>query len=386
MSPTSLSAQTARYAAIALGVSIPISVAADNILVGVILLAWLAAGGWHARLAALRANPAALAALGFLALLMLGILWSPDAREGWYYVNKYRDLMLVAVLGTLFFDWREKQRALDAFLIAMALALLMSYAIWLGILPINDPPNRYASNPAAFKLHITHGVLMALAAFLAADRALRALDRRWRIAYTTGAALAACNVFMLHGRTGYVVFVVLAVYFAAARWRWRGIGAAAATLAVAFGIFHTVTTAEMRETRAQRNETSSSIRLNYYRTTAAIVRDHPVLGVGTGGFVSAYRDQIKGTDLPESNNPHSQYLLTAAQLGAVGLVALLALFVIMWRQAGALDPAARLAARGIVLTMAVGCLFNSFLIDHVEGLLFAWMAGVLFAAPPPPEK
>jgi O-antigen ligase len=139
----------------------------------------------------------------------------------------------------------------------------------------------------------------------------------------------------------------------------------------------------MRETRAQRNETSSSIRLNYYRTTAAIVRDHPVLGVGTGGFVSAYRDQIKGTDLPESNNPHSQYLLTAAQLGAVGLVALLALFVIMWRQAGALDPAARLAARAIVLTMAVGCLFNSFLIDHVEGLLFAWMAGLLFAAPPP---
>ena len=385
MSFTSLSAQTARTLAIALGVSIPISVTADNVLVGVILLAWLAAGGWRNRLAALRASPAALAALGLLALLVLGIAWSPDAREGWYYVNKYRDLVLVAVLGTVFFNQRQKARALDAFLAAMALALAMSYAIWLGILPINDPPNRYPANPAAFKLHITHSVLMALAAFLAADRAARAADRRWRIVYTAGAALAACNVFMLHGRTGYVVFVVLAMYFAAAHWRWRGVGAAAATLAVAFGVFHSVTTAEMREIRAQRNATSSAIRLNYYRTTAAIVRDHPVLGVGTGGFVGAYREKIKGTDLPESNNPHSQYLLTAAQLGAVGLLALLALFFVMWRQAGGLEPAARLAARGLVLTIAVGCVFNSFLIDHVEGLLFAWMAGVLFA-PPPPAK
>jgi hypothetical protein len=29
--------------------------------------------------------------------------------------------------------------------------------------------------------------------------------------------------------------------------------------------------------------------------------------------------------------------------------------------------------------MAVGCLFNSWLMDHTEGLLFAWLTGVLFA-------
>jgi O-antigen ligase len=113
------------------------------------------------------------------------------------------------------------------------------------------------------------------------------------------------------------------------------------------------------------------------------VREHPVLGVGTGGFIAAYREKIRGTNLPEANNPHNQYLLTAAQLGAVGLLALLGMFVVMWWQAGRLDPPAKIAARGLVLTMAVGCLLNSFLIDHAEGLLFAWMAGVLFATPRP---
>jgi O-antigen ligase len=121
--------------------------------------------------------------------------------------------------------------------------------------------------------------------------------------------------------------------------------------------------------------------MNYYKTTAAIIRDHPVLGVGTGGFTIAYREKIRGTDLPESNNPHNQYLLTAAQLGAVGLLALIAMFAVMWWQAGRLEPPARVAARGVVLTIAVGSLLNSFLIDHTEGILFAWMAGVLLAAP-----
>ncbi|MND00868.1 hypothetical protein D3C83_196330 [compost metagenome] len=55
----------------------------------------------------------------------------------------------------------------------------------------------------------------------------------------------------------------------------------------------------------------------------------------------------------------------------------------MWRQAGALEPPTRVAARGLVLAIAVGSLLNSFLIDHAEGLLFAWMAGVLFAGPRP---
>jgi hypothetical protein len=32
-----------------------------------------------------------------------------------------------------------------------------------------------------------------------------------------------------------------------------------------------------------------------------------------------------------------------------------------------------------VLTLALGGLFNSMIIDHTESLFFAWMSGVLFA-------
>jgi O-antigen ligase len=382
-----------RYAAIALGASIPISVALDNVLFVLVLLAWCAGGGVREKVIGLRDNPAALAALAFLGLLLLGMSWGPGSpRDGWHYVGKYKDLLLVAALSGLFLSYRDKELAVGAFLVAMAITLVLSYAIWLGVLPMEEPPNRGRANPAVFKLHITHGILMALAAFLAANRALSASEPRWRTVYGAGAVLGGLNVFMVQGRTGYLVFGVLALYFCAAHWRRRGVllAALAATIGGTFALVAeapllgriALVAPEYEEWQAGRaGDTSTGLRMNYYKTTAAIVRDHPLLGVGTGGFVPAYREKIRGTNLPESNNPHNQYLLTAAQLGAVGLLALIAMFAIMWWQAGRMEPPARIAARGLVLTIAVGSLLNSFLIDHAEGLLFAWMAGVLFATP-----
>jgi O-antigen ligase len=383
-----------RYAVIALGASIPISTTLDGVLVLTAFVAWLLGGDWREKRARVRANPAALAALGFLALLLIGMAWGPGTlRDGWYYFNKYNDLVLVAVVGGLLADERDRQRALLAFMAAMALTLVLSYAIRLGLLPVEESFGRGRDNPTVFKLHITHGLFMALAAFLAAVHALHASDRRWRFALVAFALLAAFNVlFMIQARTGHLVLGVLGVYFFVSRWRWRGMAMATAVAAMTFGAAYLAdaplvgriakASSELEEWQARGgSETSTGLRMNYVRTTAAIVREHPIIGVGTGGFVPAYRAKIAGTPVPESNNPHNQYLLTAAQLGAVGLLALLGLFAVMWWQAARLDSAAKMAARGLVLTIAVGCVLNSLLIDHAEGLLFAWMAGVLFAAP-----
>ena len=64
----------ARSCTIALGVSIPISVALDNILLALILIFSLVAGGYREKLASTLANPVAIAALalaGWLGSLAL---------------------------------------------------------------------------------------------------------------------------------------------------------------------------------------------------------------------------------------------------------------------------------------------------------------------------
>ena len=78
--------------------------------------------------------------------------------------------------------------------------------------------------------------------------------------------------------------------------------------------------------------------------------------------------------------PENQYLLTAVQLGVFGLAALLALFAAQWRLAARLATRTETnIARGLVIFMVVGCLFNSFLLDHTEALFYAWLSGLLFA-------
>jgi hypothetical protein len=68
------------------------------------------------------------------------------------------------------------------------------------------------------------------------------------------------------------------------------------------------------------------------------------------------------------------------QLGLAGLAGLLILFVTHWRLAPNLaSPLECNLARGLILAMVVGCLFNTWLMDHTEGLLYAWLTGLLFA-------
>jgi O-antigen ligase len=124
-----------------------------------------------------------------------------------------------------------------------------------------------------------------------------------------------------------------------------------------------------------RTEAPIAIRLELAAAGFAIVRDHPLLGAGTGSYPKAHAER---SSLRDERNPHSEFLMIAAQTGVVGLAALLWLFFLQWRHAARLPDLESALARGLVLMMVLGCLVNSMLLDHVEGLLYAWLTGVLY--------
>jgi O-antigen ligase len=66
------------------------------------------------------------------------------------------------------------------------------------------------------------------------------------------------------------------------------------------------------------------------------------------------------------------------QAGLVGLALLLHLFGRQITLASRLtSPFETHLACGLVITMSVGCLSNSFLLDHTEGLFYARFTGLL---------
>ena len=228
--------QAQRYVAIAIGFSIPISTALDNIL-SALLLAALAG---ERRLRAddtqrIRDNPVALAALALFALCVIGLAWSVgNPADGMLFVRKYSNLLLIPILVTVFTEEEDRKRALLAFSAALVITLLASYALAFGWLPTGGVITGTPDDPTVFKYRISHNVLMAFACLLFAEMA-RATRGRQRWVWAVLAVLAIGNVMlMVKGRTGYVILAGLILLWIAANLRWKGFVAAIVLVAAGF--------------------------------------------------------------------------------------------------------------------------------------------------------
>lgn len=388
----------ARGSLIALGFSIPISAAVDGILTAVIVLSWLAAARFQETMRAIRENPAAAIACIWLAVHALGALYSiGETRDILRALDKATIFLLVPIAVVMLVKATDRQRALAAFMWAIGLTVVLSTLRWKGLLPEELPflKENKISPSVVFKFHLTQSLLVAFGAFLFAVKARQAGTARMRWAWAAASAFAAVHVLVVgDGRIGQVVLGVLLVYFVWTLGNVRAIaigGVLVATLgAVAYVVpdstLHRRFSEGIDEARVWNlgvralQRSSIADRFDFYATSAQIVAKHPIMGVGTGGFSAAYEQEIAGTDLWPTRNPHNEYLLRAVELGAAGILLLLALFVVIWWQASRLaTPSDTVIARGLVLTFAVTGLASTPLADHTETLLFVWLAGVLFA-------
>jgi O-antigen ligase len=360
---------------------------------------WAAGGRFREKWAAVRGNAVALAACAFFLLHVAGSAYGlGSAREVLYDLDKAAVLLLVPILISLQPGVEWLRRALIALLAALALTLLLSYPLWFGLMPEADFIKGFPYDPVVFKKKIGHSVLMAYGAFVLALAARESVSARERALLWLFCGLAAFNVlFMVWGRTGQLVLMALALYFLLTVYGRRGVLAAAAAGLVIGGAAYlspssslhqrTLTTIkEFQDWRAGKPATMANMRLEAWTNSVQIVRQHPVVGVGTGGFATAYAKQVYGTSMPPLGQPENQYLLTTVQFGFVGLAVLLALFGAQWHLAARLGSRTQTQlARGLVIAMVVGCFFNSFLRDHAHAHLYAWLSGLLYAGLSPKE-
>lgn len=393
-----------RVSTILIGFSVPISVALDNVLLAVLLLGALFNARAIAQIVA--QNPVARAAWLLFGMLALAMLYGETPmREAVRVLGKYVDLAFIPLFMLMLSNEAHRRRAQYTFLAAMTVTLLLSWLVGLEILPIQHWMDKAvaADNPVIFHSHITQNNMMALAVFFALLNCRDAASRGARVAWGLFALLGTINVFfMVQGRTGYMIMMLLLVWFAwstLARimrkrgrlWSWRQ-GIAAVLIFAGFSIIVYQASSRLQERvglvvseyRAWQpnhgKDTSTGQRLDFYYNTLQIARQYPVFGVGTGGFAAAFVQQTRGTDVIQTTNPHNEYLFVAVQTGMIGLGLLMFLFYTSWRCASQLDsPFEQDAARGLVLAYLVNSAFNSPLHDHADGLFFAFMTAVLFA-------
>jgi len=106
----------ATHAAVALAFTLPLSTAAANICLGVMLLAWLASGRWQPAIRASVASAPAALALALLAWLLVSASWtSAPMADALDFARKYADLALVGLFACLLREQQGRARLLAAF-------------------------------------------------------------------------------------------------------------------------------------------------------------------------------------------------------------------------------------------------------------------------------
>src|ERR1043165_740821 len=113
-------------------------------------------------------------------------------------------------------------------------------------------------------------------------------------------------------------------------------------------------------TQSASQNTSIGLRIQFALNSFTIIKQHPLLGVGVGGFPQAYKKTggmvvVANTLL---NDPHNSYLLIAVQLGITGLVVYVLLLLSAWIEVKKLwrDPEAQWFAKATLLALT----FNGF--------------------------
>jgi O-antigen ligase len=214
------------------------------------------------------------------------------------------------------------------------------------------------------------------------------------------AVLVVDIVFVLPGRTGYLSVVVMSVatvvFLAKGTWRAKALAGlaillcSAAILAASAHVRGRVAQALTEIETVDRTPAGTRLgqRVVMWRNTVRMIRDHPVFGVGTGGFQDGYRPYVQGVagwQGHETGDPHNQFLKIQGEQGIIGLAAFL-FFIYGALRVPALAPYRQLAAAALIGWCATS-LANSDFSTHVEGrLIFFWLGAMLGGGVPTGEN
>ena len=208
------------------------------------------------------------------------------------------------------------------------------------------------------------------------------------IAIALGVLFLANLAFVFTSRTGLLVVPFLV---AALGWRLSGIkGLVMACLIAALlspilwltsprlRDFTLTSISDMRAYFTTNAATSGGLHVEYLRRSIEIIGKAPLIGHGTGSIAQQFRGTAVGDSGAKgaiSVNPHNQIFAVAIQIGSLGAVVLVAMWIAHFVLFRGGSPAAWIGMV-VVIENVVSSLVNSHLFDFTQGWLYVFGVGV----------
>ncbi len=303
--------------------SLPWSIAPMSIAATLCITLTLAEGAARREMGWLK-TPVLIPGLGWL--LALGIASLVGQAGIWHPLTKAILLLLVPVVA---YHAREERVARVALVVLFASALIATSYALAGFLARGGVfPARVRG---AVGHPVTYGGQALLLTSLALAIAIRARQRRWRFGAVGLLLLLLPALLGSYTRSAWLgVVTAAAIIVALTRARWF------LALAAAIAIGLAVSPSGYRERALSSFDPASRWnveRVHMWEAGARMFHDHPITGVGLRDFAKVY-EQYKSPGAHErAGHLHSVWVHVAATMGVIGLVALVALIVGLFRAA-----------------------------------------------------
>ena len=132
---------------------------------------------------------------------------------------------------------------------------------------------------------------------------------------------------------------------------------------------------------SQQKESSVGQRISYAINSFEVIKENPIIGVGTGDFpIEYYRINLINSPLfSATTNPHNMYILILMQLGLIGLISMLAIFYFQIKSSFySSNKFIRDVGITLPLLFLVIMLSDSYLLGHYTTLMFVFFSAFLY--------
>jgi O-antigen ligase len=368
---------------------VPISTSLMTIGLSLAVVLVLLSGQWQAKWDFLKERPALWLPLILVALILLSTLhgvipWS----ERLTMAKKYHQLLAIPFLAWLFITESTRTKALIAFVSVISLIWVLCYGLfYFNISVVNK------GNETVFHDHISIGIMSAFTVFIFLY--LFQVSKGYqKYAYLFMALFGSWYMLFINsGRSAYFVFFALIVLFAWRFWRWKGIiasfllvGVLVGTLFFFSSIFHSVTVIAAKDSteylsgqkQADRSYYgSASLRMITIKAASHLLKEHPIVGVGTGSYFQA------ASELPWVTAKTNMALVSNELLNMgvqTGLLGILLIFFVQWRESLTLPPLYSHIAQMLIGTMIVTGIINTPLVDAIPANFYSVFVALCFAS------
>ena len=374
---------------------LPLTVFGGNLFAVLIFLLWLVKADFKTDFYRLKDNKLVIAVLLYLLVHVVALLWTADIESGLWTLKKQLKFLFIPIF-MLFVKREHVKYYILAFLASMSLSEIWSYGIFFQLLPLYGGATLI--DPIPLMSHITYNPFLAIAIYLLSYYVLfdHSINRSKKVIYSFFIITMSINMFITGGRAGQVMYFAMLVvlifqYFPKNAFKASSVSLfvlviTSSTFYLNSKIFSDRVDSAVTELSDYKNHTHSStgMRISSAINSWSIIKEHPVIGVGTGDYKNEFikasiKNNLKLEDKLVIHNPHNMYVLILVQFGLLGLAAMLYLFYAQIKIAiNSNEEFVKKIGIALPLLYLLIMLSDSYLMVHMTGLLFIFISSFVY--------